>query len=142
MSTSHECQGKCLCGAVRLSVTVNNHQVDACHCNMCRKWGGGPFFAVEADHGVHIHGEEDVAIYSSSDWAERGFCRQCGTHLFYRLKQGGHYAIPAGLIDDDPPWIFEQQIFIDEKPDFYDFANSTRNMTGQEVFEAFGAPPE
>ena len=31
------------------------------------------------------------------------------------------------------------QIFIDEKPAYYDFANKTKNMTGAEVFAAFGA---
>ncbi|SHF20346.1 Uncharacterized conserved protein [Modicisalibacter ilicicola DSM 19980] len=141
MSTTQECRGSCLCGAVRLAITVNDHRVDACHCDMCRKWGGGPLFAVQASQGVRIEGEEDVTIYPSSDWAERGFCRQCGTHLFYRLKAGGYWAIPAGLFDGNPPWVFDQQIFIDQKPDFYDFANATRNMTGQEVFEAFGAAP-
>ncbi len=33
------------------------------------------------------------------------------------------------------------QIFIDEKPAYYDFANKTHNMTGAEVFAAF-APPD
>ena len=23
----------------------------------------------------------------SSAWAERGFCKNCGSHLFYRLKE-------------------------------------------------------
>ncbi|WP_227369902.1 GFA family protein [Halomonas sp. M20] len=142
MSTTQECRGSCLCGAVNLTVTLADHKVDACHCNMCRKWGGGPFLSAQANEQVRIDGEESVTIYSSSDWAERGFCRQCGTHLFFRLKQGDHYAIPAGLIDNGQLWVFEQQIFIDEKPDFYDFANSTQNMTGQEVFEVFGTPPE
>ena len=137
MSTINECQGTCLCGAAGLSVTLNSHDVSACHCQMCQKWGGGPFLAIESDQQVNIHGEENVGIYASSDWAERGFCRQCGTHLFYRLKEGTHYAIPAGLIDGDKSWVLEQQIFIDEKPDYYAFANSTKNMTGTEVFEAF-----
>lgn len=137
MSAPRECQGACLCGAVSLSVTVSSHNVDACHCHMCRTWGGGPFLGIECDQQVSIRGEENVSVYASSDWAERGFCNQCGTHLFYRLKEGGHYAVPVGLIDNGEPWVLDQQIFIDEKPAFYAFANSTRNMTGAEVFEAF-----
>ena len=137
MPASNQCQGACLCGAVDLTVTVNSHDVDACHCHMCQKWGGGHLLAVECDEQVSIGGEENVGVYASSDWAERGFCRQCGTHLFYRLKEGGHYAVPAGLINNGEPWVLNQQIFIDEKPAFYAFANSTRNMTGAEVFEAF-----
>ena len=38
-------------------------------------------------------------------------------------------------------YAFTSQIFIDEKPAYYDFANKTHNMTGAEVFAAF-APPD
>jgi len=43
-------------------------------------------------------------------------------------------AIPVGLLDDEEPWVFAQQIFIDEKPSFYSFVNATKNLTGAEVF--------
>jgi len=29
---------------------------------------------------------------------------------------------------------FDHQIFIDRKPDYYSFANETKNLTGEEVF--------
>lgn len=142
MATPNECQCSCLCGAVRLGVTPKDHEVGACHCSMCRKWGGGPLLAVEVGRDVRIEGEEYIATYDSSAWAERGFCARCGTHLFYRLKEDGTYIMPVGLIGDDAPWTFTQQIFIDEKPGYYDFANRTSTMTGAEVFAAYGAPPE
>ena len=31
----------------------------------------------------------------------------------------------------------DNQIFIDEKPDFYSFANETTTLTGEEVFAQF-----
>ncbi len=130
-------RGNCLCGAVRISVQADRQNLGACHCRMCRTWGGGPLLALETVTRVQIEGEENVSIYTSSEWAERGFCRRCGTHLFYRLKTGDHYAIPAGLVDGGEAWTFDSQIFIDEKPPWYAFANETRNLTGQEVFAAF-----
>ena len=36
--------------------------------------------------------------------------------------------------------VFDHQIFIEEKPSFYAFANETKNMTGEEVFALFAAP--
>ncbi len=36
-------------------------------------------------------------------------------------------------------FVFSSQIFIDEKPAYYEFANKTHNMTGAEVFAAFRA---
>ena len=88
---------------------------------------------------VEMDGGDNVAVYPSSDWAERGFCRQCGTHLFYRLKEGGYYAVPVGFFGDDTQWQLAEQVFIDSKPDYYAFVQKTRNLTGAELFAQFGA---
>jgi hypothetical protein len=130
-------KGSCLCGAVRVSGKTADDGVAACHCTMCRKWGGGPLLAVDCGADFHIENEDSVSVYASSAWAERGFCRQCGTHLFYRLKQGPRYFVPAGVFGESEPWVLEQQIFIDEKPGFYSFANHTQNVTGAELFAQF-----
>ena len=130
--------GACLCGSVRLSASPESLHAGACHCGICRKWGGGPMLAVECGDNVRIEGAADVSVYASSEWAERGFCRYCGTHLFYRPRQGGFHAIPLGLFDSEPAWQLEEEIFIEAKPAYYDFANSTRKLTGAEVFAQFG----
>ena len=140
MSNSSIAKGSCLCGAVSLSTTSMNHHIAACHCSMCRKWGGGALLAVECGSDVSFKGEENIGIYQSSEWAERGFCKQCGSHLFYRLKQNHQYYIPVGIFDNDEGLVFEHQVFIDEKPAYYSFANETKNMTGAELFAQF-APP-
>jgi len=92
---------------------------------------------LECHRAPQIEGEEHVHVYASSEWAERGFCARCGTHLFYRLKEGGFYAVSAGLFKEAENWPFALQVFIDEKPDNYHFSNVTREMTGEEVFKAF-----
>ena len=106
---------------------------------MCRRWSGGPLFAVDCGAEVTIEGEDKISVFDSSEWADRGFCSQCGTHLFYRLKQSGQLMIPAGLFDDDSGLAFEHQVFVDEKPAYYSFANQTHDMTGAEVFALYGA---
>jgi hypothetical protein len=90
---------------------------------------------------VAIKGEDFVSVYDSSAWAERGFCSKCGTHLFYRLKDGRQHMVPVGLLDDDERLVFETQVFIDSKPKFYTFTNETNDMTGAELFAKF-APPD
>jgi hypothetical protein len=139
--TDMEHRGSCMCGAVRLSFR-GGRGVGACHCTLCRKWSGGPMLAVESHGRVDIEGEEHVTVFASSDWAERGFCSRCGTHLFYRLRSGELYAMPVGMLQDGPDWIFEQQVFIDEKPAWYAFVNETRNLTGEQVFAAFAPPSD
>jgi len=42
-------------------------------------------------------------------------------------------------LDDQSRMRFTRQIFIDEKPDYYDFANPTEMQTGEQVFAAFKA---
>lgn len=137
MSTMIEHRGSCLCGEVKISAKSNDNNLGACHCSMCRKWGGGPLFAVECKSEVTFEGEDNISTFNSSEWAERGFCRSCGTHLFYRLKQGNHYAIPVGLFEGEDEWQLTEQIFIDEKPKFYSFTQKTKNLTGEEVFALF-----
>ena len=139
MSELSVMKGSCLCGAVSLSTTSMNHHVGACHCSMCRKWGGGALLAVECGSDVSFSGEENIEVYQSSEWAERGFCNKCGSHLFYRLKQNNQYYIPVGIFEESEGLVFDNQVFIDEKPDYYSFANETKNMTGEEVFAMFAS---
>jgi hypothetical protein len=142
MAGETERRGSCLCGAVRTAIKTTSNSVSACHCGMCRKWGGGPLLAIECGSDVRFDGTDSLVVFSSSVWAERGFCRTCGTHLFYRLKKEGHYAVPVGLLEEGEQWVFDQQIFIEEKPAFYAFANDTKNLTGAEVFAQYTAPAE
>ncbi|RMF24872.1 MAG: GFA family protein [Cyanobacteria bacterium J083] len=140
MSSSKILKGSCLCGAVKLSTTRVNKHLGACHCRICRKWGGSALLAVECRSEVNFSGAENIGIYPSSAWAERGFCRQCGSHLFYRLKQNHQYYIPVGIFENSEDFIFDHQLFIDHKPAYYTFANETKNMTGAEVFAQFTPP--
>lgn len=136
-SDTEALKGHCLCGAVSVELVRDLPvAVGVCHCRMCRRWGGGPLFALESGPDTHFVEVQPNALarYASSDWAERGFCRQCGTHLFYRLVESGVYEIPVGLFDPDSPFELHQQIFVDEKPVFYALANHTRMLTGEEVF--------
>jgi hypothetical protein len=131
--------GKCLCGAVTFSAAIAKPDVEACHCSMCRRWTSGPFLSVGHDGDVAFTGADDIAVYASSEWAERAFCRRCGTTLYYRLRGQDHYAFSAGALDDDAALTLTRQIFIEEKPGYYDFANDTAKLTGEEVFAAFNA---
>lgn len=141
MSEIINASGQCLCGAVTLTAQSINDNVGACHCGMCRKWSGGPLLVLDCQSNLNISGQEHITAFESSEWAERGFCQQCGTHLFYRLKDNNQYMVPVGFFDGLEGLNFDHQIFIEEKPDYYDFANDTKNMTGEEVFAQF-APSE
>lgn len=138
MSNFTAVKGSCLCKAVSISTANMSNLVGACHCGMCRKWGGGALLAIDCGSDVNFEGTENISVYQSSEWGERGFCQKCGSHLFYRLKQNNQYFIPAGIFDNiSEGFVFEHQVFIDEKPEYYSFANETKNMTGAELFAQF-----
>ncbi len=91
---------------------------------------------------VRFDGEENIRRFRSSDWAERGFCTECGSNLFYHIIDSGDYQIAAGLFDDQSKLRFSLQVFTDSKPQFYEFANKTKMMTAAEVIAAFAPPSD
>lgn len=141
-ATNTNLSGGCLCGAVRFSARVANHSVGACHCSICRRWSGGPFFEVGCGEDVSFKGLDKIRVYQSSAWAERGFCRICGTHLFIRVRQDNEYGVPPGIglpagLFDDQSFEFDHQVFIDQKPPYYTFSNETRNLDSEEIYQLF-----
>lgn len=134
MAEKIERTGQCLCGAVTITAKANGHGVGSCHCAMCRRWGSGPFMDLDCGTDVTITGDEHITRYQSSDWAERAFCSQCGTNLFYRLKETDHHIVSVGLFEPEDEMALKMEVFIDEKPDFYSFAGDAQKLTGAELF--------
>lgn len=127
-------KGSCLCGAVHFTANTMKTHIGACHCGMCRKWSSGPYMAVDCGTDVQFEGKEHVGVYNSSEWAERGFCKQCGSNLFWRMKHTQQHMMAVGLFDGKPDFTLDHQVFIDKKPDFYSFAEETTDMTEAELF--------
>lgn len=130
--------GRCLCGAVSFEASGVETGFHSCHCSMCRRWSGGPAMAASVEK-LAIDGDEHVARFASSDWAERIFCRQCGSNLFYFLKDPGQYVVWIGAFDDPAPFQMSGEIFVDEKPGAYNFAGDHPRLTGAEFMASIGA---
>lgn len=139
MASAGSVSGRCLCGAVRFSAGIRGRDLEICHCEFCRRWCSGPYISLPHDGPVTFHGEQHIAVYRSSEWGERAFCSQCGSALYWRLSGTDHYAFSAGAMEDQAGLQVTAQIFIDEKPAYYDFTNDTPKLTGSEVAAAFSA---
>lgn len=84
--------------------------------------------------GAVITGGE-LTVYRSSAFAERGFCRRCGTHIFHRPQDGPELAVSAGLFQSAGLHI-AREIFFDAKPAFYRFvADSTKRSGASMAYE-------
>lgn len=132
-TAGREISGRCLCGAVSFTAVAHKDDVGVCHCHMCQRWAAGPFLARECDAAsLSISGDEALGVYQSSAWGERCFCKRCGTVLFWRSCDGQNLAVSAGSLDDTSTLTLASEIFVDEKPAYYAFANETSKMTGPE----------
>ena len=65
----------------------------------------------------------DLAWYRSSDAAERGFCRVCGSSLFWRADRRDHVSIAAGSLDDSSGLRLAEHIFVADKAGYYELAD-------------------
>lgn len=129
--------GQCLCGAVKFTATPKSGDVGVCHCSMCRKTTAGSYFAVDCGDRLHFENEDKLGVYNSSDWAERGFCTQCGSALFWRLKDKSINIVSVNAFDDAGDVKLDHEVYIDEKPGYYSFAEKTQQLTGAQVMEMF-----
>jgi hypothetical protein len=132
MATIETLTGGCLCGAVRYTARDVEPHYHACHCNMCRRWGGGPFLGVDAG-AVSFESEDRLRRFDSSEWAARGFCGDCGSSLFYHFKPEDRYVLCAGSFDDQDGLELALEIYVDQRPPGYEFAGERPAMTEAEV---------
>ena len=94
--------------------------------------------AVHCGPAVAFEGAGNITVFASSQWAERAFCRTCGTHLYYKLLATGEYFVPAGAFESNDLELVSQ-IYIDKKPSYYSLANQTPMLTEQEVIAQYAS---
>ena len=128
--------GQCLCGAVAFTAVPENDEAGACHCGMCQRWAGGVSIMCSCE-SLTITKADGLGIYNSSEWGERGFCRECGSSLFWRAKEGWHSSVSAAAFDNYDNLRMTLEIFYDRKPGFYALANDTKKMTEAETIAFF-----
>jgi len=135
--------GSCVCGAVSFTIASDIKETGACHCGMCRKWSGGVFMGIAVPpDGMALEGAENLTVYASSPWAERVFCKTCGSSLFYRVTaegpMQGEMHVGLGTLSDVSGIPFTGELYIDLKPESYSFAGEGRHqMTEAQVIEMF-----
>lgn len=95
-----EVSGGCQCGAVRYHASHMLDNAHICHCRMCQKAVGNIFAAlVAAPRDAIVWTRGAPARFRSSDHVDRGFCRDCGTPLFYEDVQGDRVNFTIGSLD-------------------------------------------
>ena len=111
--------GGCQCGAVRYALYSEPTNPHVCHCRMCQKAFGSyfaPLASVPLGDFAWIKGSPGV--FRSSEAAERGFCRDCGTPLFFRYVDKNRIAVSLGSLDEPARVAPARQYGLESRLDF------------------------
>ena len=116
--------GGCLCGAVRYEIEGGLREVIGCHCGQCQRTHGNfaAYTATAVERLVFLE-QRGLAWYQSSDTARRGFCRECGSSLFWDPLPKDYIAVAAGSLDQPTGLKLTKHIFVEDKPDFYEITD-------------------
>jgi len=108
--------GGCQCGAVRYRTDVMLDNAHLCHCHMCQKAVGNIFAALVATPNVNLVWTRGTpAVFQSSAHAERGFCRDCGTPLFYNSLDNDRINLTIGSLDDPDQFPAQGQVGVESR---------------------------
>jgi len=69
---------------------------------------------------VAFKGLDAVGRYHASKRAERGFCRTCGSSLYWRLEGAETIWIAMGLFDEISGLHLTRHVHLADKGDYYD----------------------
>lgn len=122
--------GQCLCGAIRYEVSGVLDDPHACHCGQCRRQSGHFVAGVGAKRAdFKVTGEDKLEWYQSSALARRGFCRVCGSILFWD-DGSDRVGINMGSLDQPTGLKLERHIFVEDKADYYEIDDSLPKFVG------------
>lgn len=116
--------GGCECGKVRFEVPEVRDTVTVCHCGQCRRTSGHIWASTNARVvDLRFLADEGLEWFASSSFAKRGFCRHCGSSLFYRQNTEETIAIAAGCLDATEGLTTGKHIFVADKGSYYEIGD-------------------
>lgn len=119
--------GSCMCGAVAFEIHGPLDDVTACHCSQCRKQTGNYWASTHcADPDLKFTRTDGLKWFQSSSFAKRGFCKECGSSLFWKTLDGKPVtSICAGSIDGKTGLKLGGHIFTADAGDYYEISGGS-----------------
>jgi hypothetical protein len=116
--------GHCLCGGVKYEVHGPLRDITYCHCEMCRRSTGHFFASTACDRAdFRLVSSDSLQWYQSSELARRGFCKTCGSQLFWETKDAPYISILAGSVDKPTGLHGADHIYVGSKGDYYEITD-------------------
>lgn len=122
-------RGSCLCGGVSFEIEGEARDPIACHCSQCRKTSGHYWAATAVpSNKLKLLCDSTLSWYRSSDYAQRGFCNQCGSSLFWKMDAEETISIGAGALEAPTNLKIKTHIFTEDKGDYYDIEDGVEQL--------------
>ena len=82
--------GRCSCGKVRFTLTVDPMIVHACHCTQCQRVTGSAFVlnAVVEKDAVELHGDAPKPVHFEGTRHTAYYCPDCATYVWSEYAAG------------------------------------------------------
>ena len=126
--------GACLCKAIEFSTSLPSKWCAHCHCSICRKEHGAGYVTwVGFDkHQVSFNtGKDELAWYESSPGAMRGFCRTCGSSIFFKSERwAGELHIALGCINEPIDRQPQANVFFDRHVNWMPVDETLKQVDG------------
>lgn len=142
--------GGCLCGEIRYRITEPTLDTCYCHCRMCQKFSGSPFSvgSTYASNAIQFT-KGEPRYFTSSPFAERGFCPTCGASLCYRPRSpavspdwDGWVLIYTGSLDNPAPNVPNWHLGVESQMPWLDLGGAqlrVRCQDSPDIVEAWAA---
>jgi hypothetical protein len=105
-------------------VTGPLQDVLICHCEECRRWHGHVSATAAADrddlHLLEKRGLRWIESPRSEAGARRGFCRECGSSLFWDGPGHETISIAAGTLDAPTGLRVASHWYVSQAADYYE----------------------
>ncbi len=118
-------EGSCLCGLIAYRYQAPPDQFHLCHCSLCRKVSGSAHASnifASPQHFEWLSGEDKWKRFDlpSAKWFSTAFCGECGSRVPWLSRDGKTLIIPAGSLDSQSPIDPLDNIFWEDRADWYD----------------------
>ena len=127
-NNTHRTAGGCLCGAVKYEVHGTLYNVINCHCSKCRRIHGH-FSAYTSSKRADLKLVEHRglkwyrSVKDETPDVYRGFCKECGSSLFWDARGEDYIYISAGTLDQPTGLKTIGHIWLNQAGDYYELTN-------------------
>lgn len=126
--------GSCLCESVKFECDNTFHQFHLCHCQQCQKTSGSAHASnlfTKVDNIKWLSGKNHIVRYDVPGRSiTNAFCKTCGSAAPYISGTGKSLVVPAGSLNGTPNITPNDNIFWDERADWYEEGLNSKKYPG------------